>query len=88
MAELQRRLDRLEAIIKPPENDDLVIFYVITPAGVNGGPCPESAARGVQSGRCGDRTFQRELNETEKAFRIRVFDAVKIPGGVAVAMLE
>lgn len=88
MAELQRRIERLEANIKQPETGIRVIFYVVTPVGKNGGVCAEFAARGVQAGRCGDRTFTRQPDETEKAFRIRVYDAVKIPDGIAVAMLE
>ena len=87
MAELQRRLERLEENIKPPDIDIKIIFLIITPAAATGGVCPEFVARGVQSGQCGDRTFTRESDETEKAFRARIFDAVQIPGGVPQVIL-
>ena len=87
MAEFQRRLERLEANIKPPDIGVRVIFLVVIPAVAMGGVCPEFVARGVQSGQCGDRTFTREPDETEAAFRSRIFNAVKIPGGVPQVIL-
>ena len=51
MAELQKRLERLEASIKPADIGIRVIFLIITPAAATGGVCPEFVARGVQSGR-------------------------------------
>ena len=78
MAEFQRRLERLEAHIKPPDIGIRVIFLIFTPA---------AATRGVQTGQCGDRTFTREPDESEKAFRLRILDAVKIPGGVPTVLL-
>lgn len=88
MAELQKRLERLEAQIMPPDIGIKVIFIVITPAAATGGVCPQFLARGVQSGRCGDRTFTREPDETEKAFRSRIIDAVQIPGGAVTVILD
>ena len=87
MADLQARLDKLEAAIKPADIGVRVIFTIITPAAATGGVCPEFVARGVQSGQCGDRIFTREPDETEAAFRSRIFNAVKIPGGVPQVIL-
>lgn len=87
MAELQKRLERLESVIKPSDGGIRVIFLVMTPAAPTGGVCPEFAARGVQTGECGDRTFTRKSDETEAAFRSRIADAVQIPGGIPLVIL-
>ena len=87
MAELQKRLEKLEAQIMPKTINDRVIFLIVTPSSGNGGICPAFLARGVQSGRCGDRTLTRERNETEAGFKSRVADVVRIPGGVVTVIL-